>query len=470
MKYNHCLFIGAIAPPAFRGGNPGCLPFGALAVASYLKEHGKSCEVVSTGYVGSEKIIKSSLRKCDIVGISSMTGPSLKYALSVVKYIRKQHRNLPIVWGGPHASLMSEEILDRGLGDYVIKGAGERRMLDLMNGKYDDIADTNYDLDEFPAIDFSFIPKKHLLCLSETYHYISSRGCPYACSFCVSSEIYNNRWRSKNAEKVVQELVAAWNIYKFKNVFFWDDNLLVDINRMKKIMRALNSQGIYFKWRCFARIEKLHSASIQDLQDLMSLGLEWISCGAESGSESTLRILNKKSYVAEISPVVLKLKYLNLPANFSFMGGIPGETKEDFYKTLKLINGIKKANPLVAVRLFKFVLYPKMPLLKDYPEVSRYLPRDIFAWSKITFQHARFKWVSKKVNNILNVFAAASMYSEKMGRYSIRTSLYHLTEWRFKNQCFVFPIESYIVLRIYGMINLVNYYLFVGSMFLGTHG
>lgn len=132
MMQANCLLIGAIAPPIGNKISPGCLPFGAMALSGFLRENGVACKVVSTALPGAIDSIMHELGGADAVGISSMSGPYLSYAIAVAQAVREIKPKLPIIWGGPHASLMGEDLLQKGLADFVIKGVGERSLLMLL--------------------------------------------------------------------------------------------------------------------------------------------------------------------------------------------------------------------------------------------------------------------------------------------------------------------------------------------------
>jgi len=366
---------------------------------------------------------------------------------------------------------MDEEILQNNLGDFVIRGAGEMAMLSLVTG-HDPLSiyglsyiskgkviknppDIYYNINDFPQIDYSFIPDEYMANLKETFNYFSSRGCPFNCSYCVASEMYNRKWHNKNEDKVAEELAEAYKKYYFKSVFFWDDNLFVDVKRLKSILERLNGLNIHFKWRGFCRTDIFEKICDDEIIQLKQSGLEWLSFGAESGSQDMLNKLNKGITVSSIKEAALKLKRLDIAADFSFMGGMPGEGEGDFYKTLDLLNWITIHNQNIYIRLFKFVPYPHMPILKENEKIAGCLPQDIHQWSNVTYQNARFRWISRKINDILNVFSASSMYPEKTARFSLVTILYYITKFRFKKRFFFFPIESFIVNKIHNM--LMNY-------------
>jgi radical SAM superfamily enzyme YgiQ (UPF0313 family) len=437
---NRVVFIGAIAPALNNKITPGVLPFGILSIASYLRKNGIESKIISTAFPDSFIEIKKSF-PCDFVGISSMSGPYLKYAIVVAEWARKYYPKTKIIWGGPHASLFKDSLIEEGYADIVVQGVGEKQMLKIIQGDLS-YCKEDFDINEFPDIDYSFIKKKYMDSMPE-YNYFSSRGCPYRCSFCVASTIYNRKWYSKTVDKVKGELKEAQDKYNFNTVLFWDDNLFVDIDRLYKIIDGTN-----FKWKGYARIDRFAKLSDNTIYEFKKKGLSWVSFGVESGSQKTLNALNKEITAEQVRTVASKLDRCGLMVDFSFMGGIPGETYEDFAETLKVIKYIKKINRNYSVRLFRFTPYPGMAITKNIP-----LPKMNKEWVDIYYQKSNFFWVSKDINRVLDVFSAAGMYSEKPKNYGILFVLYSIYIFRIKYGIFVFPVESRLINFLNGIIN-----------------
>ncbi len=470
-----CLLIGAIAPSVGKNVSAGCLPFGAMALSSFLKEKGVGCKVVSTALPKAVDKIFEELDKVDLVGISSMSGPYLSYAISIVEAIRKVKPSLPIVWGGPHASLMGEDLVQRSLADFVIKGVGEKSLIMLIKslGGESDFSsipgliyrdklgikqnppDINFDINEFPQLDYSIISDLRSSLLSEEYSYFSSRGCPFNCSYCVASIIYNRRWCNKSEDKVVHELTKAYQEFRYKSVLFWDDNLFVDPKRLINILLRLKSANIHFKWAGFCRADLFAKFDDDVIEEFKSNGLTWVSIGAESGSQRVLDSLNKGIKVEQIRDSVAKLKKWDISCDFSFMGGLPKEEVDDFYKTLNLVKWIKDTHPKVSVRIYRFIPYPKMPILNSLEDI---LPDNTYDWCNVTYQNTQFFPLPKKINRAMHVLSMASLYAQKPQSLSIKNLpivfLYYLAQFRIKTKFFYFPFEGILIKKIYDKINL----------------
>ncbi len=466
------MLIGAIAPPLGNRISLGCLPFGAMALSAYLKQKGANCKVISTALPNAVEEISSGLKDADLVGISSMSGPYLSYAISVAQNIRKIRPQLPIVWGGPHASLLEGELIINNLADYVIKGVGERSLLSLVDAidkpgnipaipgliwKDEGIIrknnpDTSFDINELPQLDYSLVSARYPFLLTNEFSYFSSRGCPFNCSYCVASLLYNRCWYDKSEDKVVNELEEAYKTFNFKSVFFWDDNLFIDIKRLNNILSRLDHSGIHFEWSGFCRADLFSKFSDSTITDFKRLGLKWVSIGAESGSQKILDMLDKGITIDHIRQTAVKIRKWDISCDFSFMGGIPLESAEDFQKTLDLTRWIKSVNPSASVRIFRFIPYPKMPILDSNKEISRFLPQNSYDWSQTTYQNTSFPWVPKNMRDSLATVSTISLYSQRPSGLSFKniilSILYYVSQFRFKTGIFHLPFESFVIDRV----------------------
>lgn len=315
--------------------------------------------------------------------------------------------------------------------------------------------DTNFDINAFPQMDYSIMRDLRPDFFSEEFSYFSSRGCPFDCSYCVASIIYNRRWYNKSEDKVVHELMQAYREFRYKSVFFWDDNLFVDPKRLINILSRLDQEGIRFKWSGFCRADlfaRLDDAVIKGLKDK---GLSWISIGAESGAQKTLDNLKKGIKVEQIKGSVIKLKNWNISCDLSFMAGLPNEEVSDFYATLDLVKWIKSTHPRCSTRVFRFIPYPKMPIIRPF---ERALPLDTRDWCNVTYQHTQFFPLPKKIKRALHILSTASLYAEKPRGRSFKDlvtlCLYYLAQLRINTKFFLFPYEGIVISRIYDLINL----------------
>ena len=317
-------------------------PLGILYIASVLR--GNNFEVEVLDLANKENKLKSVLNsaEADIYGISSTT-PQYPYAKKIMKILKV--KNVPIVIGGAHPSSVPDKCLADGF-DHVVVGEGEQAMLNTVQ-KYRDRESVKKiilcpyikEIDTIPR------PARDLINL-KSYGYnvnghlaislITSRGCPYNCTFC-SKDVWQRTVRFHSPEYVVDELNEIINDFGFHHFLFIDDSLALNKRRLVRICDLIEPLNI--KWRCYMRT---NGVTKEMLKRMNQAGCSEIGFGIESGSQKILDIANKKTNVEENLKVVKYCKEAGVIANVFIMIGLPGET----YKTVEETkNWMEKAKP-----------------------------------------------------------------------------------------------------------------------------
>lgn len=285
--------------------------------------------------------------KPDLIGISVWTTYAAS-AFHVAAICKEIASNCPVVAGGPHVSAKSEEVLRICPAiDYAVRGEGEPAMLELaarMNRGVDAIEGLSFrsgtnivhnsarmriqDLGEVP------IPDRSLLMHWRTYSsedmglMMTSRGCPYACSFCATD---SNHIRYRSIPHVIDEIKqvkTAWGTTQFS---LKDDSFSVDRNRVAQFCDALVRERLNIGWECNTRVNLV----TEDLLIRMKrAGCNSIKVGIESGSEPVLQRMNKRITLDQARKAAALFHKVGIHWTAYFLIGTPGETPEDIYKTL----------------------------------------------------------------------------------------------------------------------------------------
>lgn len=197
-------------------------------------------------------------RSPDLVGISAHFSPYYQEVLQTARAI-KARTNIPVLVGGPHATVDPLGLLADPAVDYVIRGEGERPLVELLkalqqgsslgdipNLAYKEHGKTrlnpmqdNYTLDAIPPPDFSDFNL-------QTYRYrdkplcfvTTSRGCPYQCAFCSIHQTFGHHYRRRNTSAVLDEIVERYQ-QGYRVFDFEDDNLSYDREAFKNLCRGL---------------------------------------------------------------------------------------------------------------------------------------------------------------------------------------------------------------------------------------
>ena len=313
-----------------------------------------------------------------MVGISIMTGPPIKNALEISRWLKTDHPTIPIVWGGPHTTFNALEVLAESTVDYVIAGYGSVPLAHLakrLRGDDDalpleDIAGLLYRADgetlaipcstAFEIIDYRDIP--YHLVESNLLHYgqldsgerifpmYSAMGCPYRCAFCSSPAQYRNmtkKYQFLSPEDVAEHVEYVKNKYAATYIYFIDDDSFVNLDHVEAIIDEIRLRGIKlglgFRG---ARINEIIRMSDAYLTKLAEAGTNILHIGAESGSQRMLDLMRKDCTVEEIIEINRKLaRHPEIKAAYNWLVGIPGETLEDLRKTRLLIMSLIQENP-----------------------------------------------------------------------------------------------------------------------------
>lgn len=283
--------------------------------------------------------------KPDIVGISFMTMYANR-AYALARRIKRE-RGLTVVFGGAHPSALPEEAIEHG--DCVIRGEAEWAFPKLLDsGKVEGIVDSVVPdaLDDLP------IPSRWQLNLDvyaaageeiagfsyRTLGIITSRGCPFRCTYCINSE-REAPLRFHGAERVVEELKYLVERHQIQSVAFYDELVATDAKRFREMCEAMIANDLHhLKWEC-----QMHARTVRPdaLQLMNRAGCIQVTIGFESGSQRVLDRINKSSTVEQNYEAARLCHEAGLRVRGCFLVGTPGETREDVALTEKFIKAAK---------------------------------------------------------------------------------------------------------------------------------
>jgi len=321
-----------------------------------------------------EKVIKDY--RPDLVGITFMS-TKMGSIEKIILISKKIFPHIPVVLGGAHPSVLYKSSLEQTKADFVILGEGEKTFTELVNelqnrgSNFEKIKGLAFrskdgkiittpprplikDLDSLP------LPDRESLYKLETYRpddlsmVMTSRGCPYNCTFC--SSIWERRVRNRSISNIIQEIEYLIHRFKTKNIYFKDDTFTVNRKRVFNLCDALKSKNIKVDWECLTRIELIDEELLLKMREA---GMNYLKIGIETGSPRLLKSTNKNLTIDQIKKGVEILNKLNQKWSAFFMIGFPDETKEEVYMTWKLIEEIKST-------------YVSMSIMVPYPGCKYY--------------------------------------------------------------------------------------------------
>tara|TARA_B100000315_G_scaffold60545_1_gene54919 strand:- start:2459 stop:3874 length:1416 start_codon:yes stop_codon:yes gene_type:complete len=344
-----------------RGCNP---PLGLLYVAGYLEKTSEHCISVIDAQV--EKLdyhtlpSRIALFKPDIVGITAMT-MTLIDVMKTVALVKKVDKSIKVVLGGPHVHLYPEETVKLENVDYLVLGEGEvafKKLLDHIddpsqlerisglvfqqNGKIINtgVRSAIKNLDDIPFPARHMVPyRKYNSLLSKkgiTTTILTSRGCPFSCSFCDRPHL-GKLFRARSAGNVVNEIEVCtrMGIYEF---LFYDDTFSVNKKRVIDICNEIIKRKLDIGWDIRARVDTINE---QMLRSLKMAGCQGIHYGVEAGSEKILKVLKKGITIKKVREVFELTRKYKIQILSYFMIGNPTETIDDIYTTFKVAKMLK---------------------------------------------------------------------------------------------------------------------------------
>lgn len=415
---------------------------GLLSIATYLDSKGIAVKIVD----GARQkdyldLIKNEIKNFDFAGLSVMT-TQVPSALEISKIIKQTNPQCQIIWGGNHPIFFVKETIEHPLIDMVCYGEGEIVLDEIVNARplhqIKGIAYKNngqifinqprelHNPAEMPLFNWELEPPEVLEKLS-LIPSLTSRGCPHRCTFCINA-ILKNQWRARTVEQVLEDLriIKEKKYFQEKKLRFWDENFFVDIKRAKAIIDGMIKKGLTIPWETTVRADYIRDGMIDEnfMTNLRKSGCYLLSFGAESGSPAILAKIQKDITPEEIiNSAKLCLKYDIIP-QYSFMIGLPGETKEDMTMTLDLIDKLAALSEKVQILGPQaFRPYPGSPLYQDCVRAGWKEPQSLEEWSHLIANELNylsvqnFPWVKDKD------FVESIEAYVRFGAHSIRSAM-----------------------------------------------
>lgn len=353
-------------------------PLGLLYIGDALKKAGYDVKVLhcSSEEIGkcAHEVIKSNPL---FVGFSVFTAGGIRSSVRMCKEIRRLSKNIPIVWGNSHSTLLPEQCLNEPYIDIIVFGEGEETIVDLAraiekrqplsevkgigykeNGelKFTEPRPFMKNLDKY-RLDWDLVDINRYIRpywdLKRVIPFVTSRGCPHNCSFCHNLVFNKRRWRAHSIDFVVSEVERLKSEHGIDGIRFWDDNFFVDKRRAFGICGRIGLP--YF---ADARIDYVDEEFCQRLKETNSKELCF---GFESGSDRILKLMNKEITVSDTLKAVKILTRFGVHFSSSIIMGYPTEVKREFLETMKLVTELFEINPRTGFTTGLYLPYPGTP-------------------------------------------------------------------------------------------------------------
>jgi anaerobic magnesium-protoporphyrin IX monomethyl ester cyclase len=384
-------------------------PLGLASIASYLERDGINADIIDC-YAGpdSDYLIRDYLltEKPSFIGLSCTTSSFLD-GIRIAKLARSFLPDIKIVFGGPHVSALKNRVLETfPVIDFVVVGEGEQSLTELIEKSPEDVDSvqglvfrdakgeicfTGYrskaiDLDTlpFPAYEkLAGYPDVYKLLIfnypkAPNSSCISSRGCPYSCSYCDRS-VFRRSFRYNSAEYMYEHLKYLKGRFGIRHIIFYDDQFTFNRQRIEDFTRMLLDQPLGITFNCVVRAEHI---DLELLRRLKASGCWMISLGIETGDEDLLAQHRRNVNLDLLAEKIRLIKKVGIRTKGLLMIGLPGETEDSIKKTMKYVFSL----PIDDINLAKFTPFPGAPVYENIHKLGEFNED----WEKMDCMHFQF--------------------------------------------------------------------------------
>ncbi len=302
-----------------------------------------------------------------LVAMTVMPGPQLLSAVPVARALKERFPRLPIVWGGYFPSLYPLPVLRAPYVDYLVRGQGERTLLELLlalRGEADPASVAGLGWkdggeirlnaerawegpDAFPRVPWervdvpAYLRPSALGARSGVYQ--ASIGCPYTCNFCGVIAAYGSREKFASPSRTAADLALLAGAHGMDAVHFYDNNFFGREDHAVELCERIAPLSL--SWWCEARIDAMLKFSDATWRAIRRAGLRMAYFGAESGSNERLLRMSKNLTIEKTLALAAKTREHGIVPEFSFVFGDPDDPEDDVATNLAFVERLAAVNP-----------------------------------------------------------------------------------------------------------------------------
>ncbi|MBF0137657.1 MAG: B12-binding domain-containing radical SAM protein [Magnetococcales bacterium] len=363
-------------------------PMGLPYIHAVLEQHGHTVTTLPLNHIApadADRIIQQTLEdfQPEVVGFNILSDSRVS-ALAWIKRIHHDHPRIQIIAGGVHATTMREQIVRHFPRVVIVVGEGELTTPELITAlqhqtPLDAVAGIafwngqqyvetpsrplldNLDQLPFPKHELFFTPSGFQAPGRTWAFMLTSRGCPYHCSFCVLSKMTNRQVRFRSVAHVIAEIVALKTRYpELQYVWFNDDQFFLKNSRVIEFCTEIIRLNLGLKFLCSARFRPI---SAEMLTAMEKAGFEQLYFGLESGSQKILDLAQKALKQKDVLHAVELLKHSRMKIGMFLIVGLQGESAETIQESINFIQTLQK---------IRYVEFGDSAILMIYPATHVY--------------------------------------------------------------------------------------------------
>jgi radical SAM superfamily enzyme YgiQ (UPF0313 family) len=413
-------------PENQKGKYPTCQrqPLDILSISGFPEQRGYEVVIIDASVMSDyrERIIK----ECEdalCFGTTSMIGYRAYNAYSMGKEVKEKYPSLPVVAGGWYPSVKPDMFLEQGGADIVVMRQGEFTFMELLEAlrsgsSFEGIEGLAYnnngevvftppreveDINKMPSMPYHLINledyfasdpydrvKRFLfLATGEDFSseriraldYVSSYGCPDACTFCASPTLLGRKWTALETDRVLDELEHLQKQHQFNVLTFSDANWGVSEKRVIEFCEGLLERGIKLYWTATIEAHVLNKFDTEVVDLMAKSGCFHLFFGAESGYPQTLKQIQKNIKPGDVFQALETCCSRGVIPETSYIVGFPGESVESIQATIEESCEVVYRWPKVDVPIVFLLPIPSTPLHEDAVKVGYESPTSMEYWS-----------------------------------------------------------------------------------------
>lgn len=373
-------------------------PLGLASIAAYLEQKGIAADIIDCfAHPDSDKKILHYLdtNKPGFIGLSCTTSGFLD-AIRIARMAKDKLATIKTVFGGPHISALGEKILEtQDVVDYSVIGEGEQALEELINLSVSNPSDPSsvpglvyrdnhgnvqfssprkrgIELDQlpFPAYEkLEGYPQAYRLPIFNYPHIpnascISSRGCPYSCSYCDRS-VFRRSFRYNSADYLYQHLKYLKEKFGIRHINFYDDQFTFNRKRVEEFCRMMIGNPLGMTFNCAVRAEHV---DLELLKQMKAAGCWMVSLGIETGDPQLLAQHRQNADLKMLARTIRDIKKAHLRVKGLLMMGLPGETETTIKNSMDYVFSL----PIDDFNLAKFTPFPGSPIYENIHQLGQF--------------------------------------------------------------------------------------------------
>lgn len=323
-------------------------PFGLAYAVSRLQRAGHDVKVldcIALGMDDGDLLPVAEDFNPDVVFMET-SAPSLTSDVATMKMLRR-----PAIAGGAHATAVPKQHLDAGFaavvrGEYdpVIDQAvtlAPQPWLATPEQPNAEHAPLVWELDEFPWPAWDQMPMEKYndpFCRGRSVTVLSTRGCPYRCSFCTIAPYVNGRsFRKRDPERVCDEIAELIKRYRPDEIYFDDDTITANPPHLLALCAAMKRRRFRLPFSCMGNA----NVDREVLEAMADAGCRAFKFGVETGDPDVMARIPKTCDLDDVKRTVRDCHKLGIQTHATFLIGLPGETREKAQRTIDFAIGLR---------------------------------------------------------------------------------------------------------------------------------